>query len=165
MDLELVCGADFSWKLMCGAGPGDLGGSRGSLSVENPWKSGPTISGQTAFRYLTICSISETNWELAGSCCCKLALRPMVRPPRLASQRCAPQKIARPDGPPDPTARPTRPPFKRPFKSPLKGPFGNSLKNPLKRPQGACCFLLLYEPDFHTLRCSRARGPTRPGAP
>ena len=27
--LELVCGADFSWKLMCGAGPGDLGGSRG----------------------------------------------------------------------------------------------------------------------------------------
>jgi len=34
--LELVRGADFSWKLMCGAGPGDLGGSRGSNSAENP---------------------------------------------------------------------------------------------------------------------------------
>ena len=28
--LELICGAGFAWKLMCGAGPGDLGGSRGS---------------------------------------------------------------------------------------------------------------------------------------
>jgi len=29
MAFELVCGADFSWKLMCGAGPGDLGGCKG----------------------------------------------------------------------------------------------------------------------------------------
>ena len=49
--LESVCGADFSWKVMCGAGPGDLGGSRGSASTENPKKTGPKISSQTAFRY------------------------------------------------------------------------------------------------------------------
>jgi len=29
--LELVSGADFSCILMCGAGPGDLGRSRGSV--------------------------------------------------------------------------------------------------------------------------------------
>ena len=28
--LELVCGADFSCLLMCGAGPGDLGGGPGA---------------------------------------------------------------------------------------------------------------------------------------
>jgi len=49
--LESVCGADFSWKVMCGAGPGDLGGSRGSASTENPKKTGPKISSQTALRY------------------------------------------------------------------------------------------------------------------
>ena len=49
--LELVCGADFSCKLMCGAGPGDLGGSPGSGSAENRWKTGRTIFGQAAFRY------------------------------------------------------------------------------------------------------------------
>ena len=49
--LEWVCGADFSWKLMCGKGPGDLEESRGSLSAENPKKTGPKISSQTAFRY------------------------------------------------------------------------------------------------------------------
>ena len=32
--LEFVSGADFSCKLMCGAGPGDLRGSRGSTSAE-----------------------------------------------------------------------------------------------------------------------------------
>jgi len=36
--LELVSGADFSWKLMCGADPGDLGGARGSISAGNPGK-------------------------------------------------------------------------------------------------------------------------------
>ena len=36
MALELVRGAGFSWKLMCGAGPGDLGGVRG---VGFGWKS------------------------------------------------------------------------------------------------------------------------------
>ena len=30
-----ICGADFSWTLICGAGPGYLGGSRGSISTEN----------------------------------------------------------------------------------------------------------------------------------
>ena len=49
--LELVRGADFSWELMCRGGPGDLGGSRGSASAENPGKTGPKISSQTAFRY------------------------------------------------------------------------------------------------------------------
>ena len=29
-DLDLTRGADFAWKLMWGAGPGDLGGSRGT---------------------------------------------------------------------------------------------------------------------------------------
>ena len=42
---ELVCGADFSWKLMCGEGPGDLEGSRGSDPAVNPRKTGPTNSG------------------------------------------------------------------------------------------------------------------------
>ena len=36
--LELVRGADFPWKLMCGAGPGDLGVSRVSMSAENTGK-------------------------------------------------------------------------------------------------------------------------------
>ena len=51
MALEFVRVADFSCKLMCGAGPGDLGGSRGSPSAENPRKTGPEISSQTAFKY------------------------------------------------------------------------------------------------------------------
>jgi len=33
--LELACGLDFSRRLMCGAGPGDLGGPRGSALAEN----------------------------------------------------------------------------------------------------------------------------------
>jgi len=40
LTLELVCGADFSWKLMCGAGPGGLGGSRGPVTAENAGKPG-----------------------------------------------------------------------------------------------------------------------------
>jgi len=51
MAVELVCKADFSCKLICGAGPGDLEGSRGSISIENPGKTGPKISSQTAFKY------------------------------------------------------------------------------------------------------------------
>ena len=51
MALEFVCGADFSWKLMGGAGPGHLGGSRGSISTGNPGKTVPKISSQTAFRH------------------------------------------------------------------------------------------------------------------
>ena len=54
MALELVRGADFSWELMCGAGPGDLGGSRGSGSAENPGKTESKISSQTAFAWLHI---------------------------------------------------------------------------------------------------------------
>jgi len=42
--LDLVCGADFSWKLMSGAGPGDLEGSRGSESAETPRKTWPKLS-------------------------------------------------------------------------------------------------------------------------
>ena len=38
--LELVCGTDFSFKLMCGAGPGDLRGSWGSVSAKNLGKPG-----------------------------------------------------------------------------------------------------------------------------
>ena len=48
--LGLVSGADFLWKLMSGAGPGDLGGSCGSDSAENRRNAGPEISSQTAFR-------------------------------------------------------------------------------------------------------------------
>ena len=68
---ELICRADYSCDLMCGAGPGDLrgswglgpaqkpkktgpknsGGPRGSDSAENRRKTGPKNSGQTAFRY------------------------------------------------------------------------------------------------------------------
>ena len=52
MALELVCGADFSCcKLMCGPGPGDLGGSRGSVSAKISGKTAPKLSSQTAFRY------------------------------------------------------------------------------------------------------------------
>ena len=36
--LGLVCGAHFSWKLMCGAGPGDLGWSPGVGFGRNPGK-------------------------------------------------------------------------------------------------------------------------------
>jgi len=36
---------------MCGAGPGDLGGLRGSVSAENHGKTGPKVFSQTAFRY------------------------------------------------------------------------------------------------------------------
>ena len=57
MASELVCGADFSCKLMCGAGPGDLGGARGSASAENPGKTGPKISSQTAFG----CPVSQSH--------------------------------------------------------------------------------------------------------
>jgi len=48
---KLVCGAVFSCKLMCREGPGDLGGSRVSVSAETPGKAGPKISSQTASRY------------------------------------------------------------------------------------------------------------------
>jgi len=48
MALELVCGADFSWKLMCRADPGDLGAPRGSDSAGTRGKTGPRISSQTA---------------------------------------------------------------------------------------------------------------------
>ena len=41
----------LSWRLTCGAGPGDLGGSRGSISAEISWKNGPKVSGQAAFRH------------------------------------------------------------------------------------------------------------------
>ena len=40
MALELVCGADFSWKLMCRAGPGDLRGPGGRLRPKSPGKPG-----------------------------------------------------------------------------------------------------------------------------
>ena len=50
--LELVCGPDFSWKLTCGAGPGDLGGGPGGrLRPKIQEKTDPKISSQTAFRY------------------------------------------------------------------------------------------------------------------
>ena len=44
MALELVSGADFMCKLMCGAGPVDLRGSRRSRGRPDPQKS--TISGR-----------------------------------------------------------------------------------------------------------------------
>ena len=39
--LELVFGADFSRQLMCGAGPGDQGGSRGSGPAKKPRRTRP----------------------------------------------------------------------------------------------------------------------------
>ena len=50
--LELVCGADFSWELMCGAGPGDLGGSRGSDSAKNSPRAPPDTAclGKNCFQ-------------------------------------------------------------------------------------------------------------------
>ena len=52
MALELVCRAESSCTSLCGPGPGDLGaGSRGSDPAENGRKTGPTITGQTTFRY------------------------------------------------------------------------------------------------------------------
>jgi len=38
------------WKLMCGAGPCDLGEPRGSVSAKNTGKTDPSVSSQTAFR-------------------------------------------------------------------------------------------------------------------
>ena len=46
MASELVCGADLPWSSMCGAGPRDLGGSRGSVSAENAMKNEPKIQGK-----------------------------------------------------------------------------------------------------------------------
>ena len=63
MALELVCGADFAWKLKCGAGPGDPGGFRGSVSAENPRKTGPKTSSQTAVRYPVPCDeLGAARW-------------------------------------------------------------------------------------------------------
>jgi len=45
--LHLVRGADFSWKLMCGAGPSDLGGPGVGFGRE----SREDRPSQTAFRY------------------------------------------------------------------------------------------------------------------
>ena len=42
---ELVCGADFWCKLMCGAGPVDLGGP-GVDFGRNPKKTGPNFFSQ-----------------------------------------------------------------------------------------------------------------------
>ena len=38
--LDLVCGADLSYKLMCGAGPGDLGGVPGVGFGRKSWENG-----------------------------------------------------------------------------------------------------------------------------
>ena len=43
--LELICGADFSCKLMYGAGPGDLGGSRGVGFGRKSRENGLTLLG------------------------------------------------------------------------------------------------------------------------
>ena len=48
--LELVCGANFSWKLMCGAGPGDLRESGGRLRAKTTGKTVPKVSSLAAFR-------------------------------------------------------------------------------------------------------------------
>ena len=45
LTLELVCGADFQWKLMCGAGPGDLGGSQGAIAAEISRETVPKMAG------------------------------------------------------------------------------------------------------------------------
>ena len=40
MALEFVCGANFSWTWICGAGPGDIGGPGGRLRPEIQGKPG-----------------------------------------------------------------------------------------------------------------------------
>ena len=59
--LELVSGAGFSFKLMCGAGPGDLGGSWGSASAEDPRKTEPKISNQAAFKCPGSCAFKTSS--------------------------------------------------------------------------------------------------------
>jgi hypothetical protein len=49
--LKLVCGRDILCKVMCGAVPGDPGGSQGSMLAGNPRQTDPKISSQAAFRY------------------------------------------------------------------------------------------------------------------
>ena len=81
--LELVYGADFSWRLICGAGPGDLGGSRGSISAKVLGKTGPKISSQTAFRYpgmdasgQELCKASHGATAGGAQCLVRTSLRP-----------------------------------------------------------------------------------------
>ena len=50
MDLELVRGANFSWRWMCGAGTGDLGDPGGRFRKKNR-KTEPKNSSQIAFRH------------------------------------------------------------------------------------------------------------------
>ena len=66
MTLELVSGADFSLKFMCGAGPGDLGGPGGRLRPKIQEKNGPEISSQTAFRY-PVLEFPEHGCTLGGN--------------------------------------------------------------------------------------------------
>ena len=87
--LEWVCGADFSWKLMCVAGPGDLGGSRGPASAENPGKTRPKISGQIAFRYPGRASLRQAGPSFAP----RLSRVMAVGPCRL--RRRGPTRITR----------------------------------------------------------------------
>ena len=59
--LELVCGADFSCKLTCGAGPGDLGGFRGRVR--------PKIQGKPARQFparLTSSTQKNRKWLRNG---------------------------------------------------------------------------------------------------
>ena len=56
---------------LCGAGPGDLGGSRGSLSAGNPRQTWPGISSQSAFKYPGNVSgcVGSAPYFCKGSCC------------------------------------------------------------------------------------------------
>jgi len=64
MALELVCGADFSCILMCGAGPGDIGVSRG---VDFGWKSTENSAENLKPDCLQIPKTSRLRWKFGWS--------------------------------------------------------------------------------------------------
>jgi len=66
MALKLVCGADFSCILMCGAGPGDLGGG-GAPGVDFGWKSKENRAENLQPDCPQVPRTSRPGWKFGGS--------------------------------------------------------------------------------------------------
>jgi len=81
MDLDFVCEAVFSCILMCGASPGDLGGSRRSASAENPRKTGPSPSSRLVRSFRDVYNLP---WDARPSGCPREFPGGGPRPPGLA---------------------------------------------------------------------------------
>ena len=83
MALELVSGADFLWKLMCGAGPVDLRGSRLPRGRPDPENDRFSAKSKTPFPWVPEGSLAgdlgchEMALELVSGAdfCCKLMSR------------------------------------------------------------------------------------------